>query len=55
MSTIDKTKTVGRMVADDYRKAEVFKRHRIDFCCGGNISLAQACEEKKSGYKRCPS
>lgn len=46
MSTIEATRTVGRMVADDFRKAEVFKRHGIDFCCGGNISLEQACEEK---------
>lgn len=40
--------TVGKMVADDFRKAEVFKRHGIDFCCGGNIPLAQACAEKNA-------
>jgi len=48
MSTLEGTQTVGRMVAEDFRKAEVFKRHGIDFCCGGNISLEQACEEKNA-------
>lgn len=37
--------TVGEIMADDFRKAEVFKRHGIDFCCGGNRSLSQACKE----------
>lgn len=48
MNTLQKEKTVGKMVAEDYRKAEVFKRHGIDFCCGGNIPLAQACQEKNA-------
>ena len=48
MSTIETTRTVGQLVADDFRKAEVFKRHGIDFCCGGNIPLAQACAEKNA-------
>ena len=48
MTTVDTEKTVGKMVAEDYRKAEVFKRHGIDFCCGGNIPLAQACQEKNA-------
>jgi regulator of cell morphogenesis and NO signaling len=43
-------KTVGKMVAEDYRKAEVFKRHGIDFCCGGNIPLDQACAEKNADF-----
>lgn len=50
MTAVDKEKTVGKMVAEDYRKAEVFKRHGIDFCCGGNIPLAQACEEKRADH-----
>jgi len=48
MAVVEENKTVGKMVAQDYRKAEVFKRHGIDFCCGGNIPLSQACKEKNA-------
>ncbi len=39
-------RTVGDIVADDYRTAAVFEKHRIDFCCGGKVSLAHACRER---------
>ena len=35
--------TVGAIVTDDFRAAAVFERYGIDFCCGGNIALAEAC------------
>ena len=35
--------TVGDTVARDYRAAAVFERHGIDFCCGGAVTLADAC------------
>ncbi len=38
--------TIGQMVAEDYRKAQVFKNHKIDFCCKGNRSLAEVAEKK---------
>ncbi|HAZ12715.1 MAG: iron-sulfur cluster repair di-iron protein [Bdellovibrionales bacterium GWA2_49_15] len=36
--------TIGEIVADDYRTAAVFDKHKIDFCCGGNIAIAVACK-----------
>ncbi len=38
--------TIGEIVADDFRAAALFKEAGIDFCCGGNKSLAEACKEK---------
>lgn len=38
--------TVGELAAADLRKAEVFKKWGIDFCCGGKKTVKQACAEK---------
>lgn len=38
--------TIGEIVAADYRTAEVFEAHGIDFCCGGKIPLSTICTEK---------
>jgi len=35
--------TVREIVANDFRTAEVFQRHGIDFCCRGNRSIEEAC------------
>jgi regulator of cell morphogenesis and NO signaling len=37
---------IGNLVAEDYRTAKVFKKHKIDFCCQGNRTIAQACVQK---------
>lgn len=42
----EKGETVGQIAAKDLRKAEVFRKYGIDFCCGGKKSLKQVCEEK---------
>jgi regulator of cell morphogenesis and NO signaling len=39
-------RTIGEIVADDYRTAKVFESHGIDFCCGGNVALAATCAQK---------
>ena len=41
-----KTINIGEIVTQDFRAAEIFKNAGIDFCCGGNQSLEQACMEK---------
>lgn len=38
--------TIGEMVVADYRKAEVFRKYGIDYCCGGKKPLAEACSKK---------
>jgi regulator of cell morphogenesis and NO signaling len=39
-------RTIGEIVADDYRTARVFEKQGIDFCCGGNVALAATCAQK---------
>ena len=39
-------KTIGEIVAADFRTAKVFENHSIDFCCGGNVLIAATCTEK---------
>ncbi|HET8736532.1 MAG TPA: iron-sulfur cluster repair di-iron protein [Pricia sp.] len=45
METIQE-KTIGQMVAEDYRTAQVFRNHKIDFCCKGNRSLQEVAEKQ---------
>jgi regulator of cell morphogenesis and NO signaling len=43
--------SIGEMVTKDYRKAEIFKKYKIDFCCGGKKTLSQVCTDKKIDQK----
>jgi len=47
----EKVATMGEMVAEDFRKAEVFRKYGLDFCCGGKITVQKACEKKGIDYK----
>jgi len=40
-------KTIGEIVAGDYRTAKIFEKYGIDFCCGGNVALAATCKDKR--------
>ena len=40
-------KPIGQIVAEDYRTAQIFKNHKIDFCCQGNRSIQEAAEKSK--------
>ncbi len=37
---------IGELVAQSYRTAAVFKKYKIDFCCNGNRTISEACENK---------
>jgi regulator of cell morphogenesis and NO signaling len=38
---------VGEIARFNYKTVEVFEKLKIDFCCGGDISLEEACKRKK--------
>lgn len=38
--------TVGQIVTEDYRTAQVFRDFGLDFCCGGNKTIEEACAKK---------
>ena len=39
-------KTLGSIVAEDYRAARIFDHYQLDYCCGGKTALIAACAEK---------
>ncbi len=39
------TQAVGKIVAEFPQAAEIFKKYKIDFCCGGDKQLAVAAKE----------
>jgi regulator of cell morphogenesis and NO signaling len=36
--------TIAEIVRSDYRTADVFKRHNINYCCSGQVTLQAACD-----------
>jgi regulator of cell morphogenesis and NO signaling len=44
MTTLQE-KTVADVVTENIAAAHIFKKHGIDFCCGGGISIKKACEK----------
>ena len=43
---INSNSIIGKIEAENYKAASIFKSHNIDFCCNGNRSIAVACKEK---------
>jgi regulator of cell morphogenesis and NO signaling len=43
---LNSDKTIGEIVAEDYRTAAVFKNYKIDFCCNGNKKFDDVCKNK---------
>jgi len=42
----EEDETLGQIAARDLRKAQVFKKYGLDFCCGGKKTVKEACAEK---------
>lgn len=42
-----RSRKVGAIVAEDYRRAHVMKHYGIEFCCGGGIALEEACKRQE--------
>lgn len=36
---------IGDIVSVNFKTAQIFENNNIDFCCGGQVSLAEACEK----------
>lgn len=41
---IDANTIVGDIVTKNYKTAQLLETNNIDFCCGGNITLKEACQ-----------
>jgi regulator of cell morphogenesis and NO signaling len=46
MTVIDRSATVAQIVTEHAVAARVFQKHRIDYCCRGNVTVPEACQEK---------
>ena len=40
------TKTVGEIAAENPSSVRVFEKYDIDYCCGGKLPLAEACQAR---------
>ena len=52
---INETDTISNIVASDFHAAQVFHRHGIEFCCGGNVPLTTACEMRGLNFSQINS
>jgi regulator of cell morphogenesis and NO signaling len=45
MTSLDRSATVAQIVTEHTVAARVFQRHGIDYCCHGNVTVPQACQD----------
>lgn len=46
MSNLNLQTTVGELVRAQPGRARIFEHHKIDYCCGGKVPLAEACAKR---------
>jgi regulator of cell morphogenesis and NO signaling len=46
MPYVDHSATIAQIVTDHAVAARVFQKYGIDFCCRGNVSVAEACRTR---------
>ena len=46
MNTFNSAQSLGEIVSITPGASEVFKKYKIDFCCGGNRPLIEAIKEQ---------
>jgi regulator of cell morphogenesis and NO signaling len=39
-------RSLGTLVAEQPRRAQLFEQLRLDYCCGGRQTLAEACAKR---------
>lgn len=49
MENIDE-KTVAEIVTENIKTADIFKKNKIDFCCGGDVLVTEICAKKGVDY-----
>ncbi len=43
MPSLNRSATVAQIVTEHFVAARVFQKHQIDFCCHGDVTVAEAC------------
>lgn len=50
MSKFNSTQSLGEIVADFPKAAEIFKEYKVDYCCGGYRTVLEAAALEKYGF-----
>jgi regulator of cell morphogenesis and NO signaling len=48
---INKNKKLGEIVSENFKVAEILESNNIDYCCGGDKTLDEACREKNVSFQ----